>query len=42
MYPLDSQHPFGDNVWRGNLSNVDGFSLGYSYWKAREVEDISD
>lgn len=42
MYPSDPQHPFGANVWRGKLSSVDGFSLGYGYWKAREVEDVSD
>ncbi|HKG70601.1 MAG TPA: hypothetical protein VKA87_01825 [Nitrososphaeraceae archaeon] len=38
MYSSDPQHPFGVNVWRGNLSSVDGFSMGYGYWKAREVE----
>lgn len=42
MYPSDPSHPFGANVWRGKLSSVDGFSIGQGYWKAREVEDVSD
>ena len=40
--PSDPQQPFGVNLWRGKLSSVDGFSLGYGYWKTREVEDVSD
>jgi hypothetical protein len=42
IYPSDPQQPFGVNLWRGKLSSVDGFSLGYGYWKTREVEDVSD
>jgi hypothetical protein len=42
MYPSDPQHPFGANIWRGKLSSVDAFSLGYGSWKARDVEDVSD
>jgi hypothetical protein len=42
IYPSDPQQQFGVNVWRGKLSSVDGFSLGYGYRKTREVEDVSD
>jgi hypothetical protein len=42
IYPSDASQPFGANIWQGNLSSVDGFSIAQGFLKASQVEDISN
>jgi hypothetical protein len=39
MYPSSPDHPFVAGLWRGKLSNIDGFSLGIAYWKTRTLDE---